>query len=53
MRRLLLITISVLLGACAATPEMDGGIVGTGNRVDCEALAKKAGSLPEECKPPR
>ena len=39
------------MGACAS-PRMDGGIVGTGNQVDCDAQAKKDGSaapLPEEC----
>jgi len=50
MKRLLLIIGIALLGACATGPEMDGGIVGTGNRIDCEALAKKDGPLPEECR---
>ena len=54
MTRLLLIITTcfavVSLGACATGPEMDGGIVGTGNRIDCEALAKKDAALPEECK---
>jgi hypothetical protein len=41
------------VAGCASSPESDGGIVGTGNRVDCEALAKKERSQappPEECK---
>jgi hypothetical protein len=41
------------VAGCASSPESDGGIVGTGNRIDCEALAKKARGqtpLPEECK---
>jgi hypothetical protein len=50
MRRLLLLIIIVSLAACATAPEMDGGIVGTGNRIDCEALAKKDAPLPEECR---
>lgn len=42
---------AAVLGACASTPSMEGGIVGTGNKPDCEAL-KKAGKapLPEECR---
>ena len=42
----------MLLTACSTSPRMDGGIVGTGNQVDCDAQAKKDGSaapLPEEC----
>ena len=41
-----------LLAACAAGPSMEGGIVGTGNRPDCEALRKQGGKapLPEECR---
>ena len=46
MKLRLLITLIVLLGGCA----MDGGIVGTGNRIDCEALAKKGEPVPDECK---
>jgi hypothetical protein len=40
------------IGACATTPEMDGGIVGTGNRMDCERQTKSDGtrtSAPQEC----
>jgi hypothetical protein len=40
------------IGACATAPDIDGGIVGTGNRIDCEALAKKTGTqapVPEQC----
>ena len=39
--------------ACSVAPGIDGGIVGTGNRVDCEAQVKKdgtSGSIPEDCK---
>lgn len=42
------------LAGCAATSRSDGGIVGSGNRVDCAALAKQDGAgapTPEECKP--
>jgi hypothetical protein len=41
------------VAGCAASPESDGGIVGTGNRIDCEALAKRERTqapLPEDCK---
>ncbi len=43
----------MLLTACSTSPRMDGGIVGTGNRVDCEAERAKGGtpeSLPPECR---
>ena len=43
----------VSAAACAVSPGIDGGIVGTGNRIDCEALAKKEGTqapVPEDCK---
>jgi hypothetical protein len=35
--------------ASAPGPELEGGIVGTGNRPDCEALKKKGETLPAEC----
>jgi hypothetical protein len=41
------------LASCATSRMEDGGIVGTGNRIDCEAYARKGGtpdSVPEECK---
>ena len=41
-----------LLGACATSSDIDGGIVGTGNRIDCAALAKAqqpGASVPREC----
>lgn len=41
------------LASCSTTRMEDGGIVGTGNRVDCEAYATKGGTpdrIPEECK---
>jgi hypothetical protein len=44
----------ILLTACSTSPRMDGGIVGTGNGVDCEAERTKGGtpeSLPPECRP--
>jgi hypothetical protein len=44
---------AIVLTACSAAPRIDGGIVGTGNRVDCEAQTKKdgtPGSSPEQCK---
>ena len=39
------------LAGCAAAPGIDGGIVGTGNRIDCEALKKERAqaALPEDC----
>lgn len=43
----------ISIGACSTPTAMDGGIVGTGHGIDCEAQAKKDGtgaSLPEECK---
>lgn len=47
-------SIAVLtMSACSTTRMEDGGIVGTGNRVDCEAYARKGGTpdrVPEECK---
>lgn len=42
------------IAGCSSSPRMDGGIVGSGNRVDCVALAKKDGAdapTPEQCKP--
>lgn len=44
----------IWLTACSLSPRVDGGIVGTGNRVDCEAERRKGGapeSLPPECRP--
>lgn len=42
---------AVSTSGCATAPEMDGGIVGTGNRPDCEAMARKdPSSLPPECR---
>ena len=42
----------VSLAGCAAAPGIDGGIVGTGNKVDCEALRKERppASLPDNCR---
>ena len=60
MSRIVFLLIVGLAG-CASAPEqapaparapapMDGGIVGTGNRIDCEPRTAKAGGpLPEEC----
>jgi hypothetical protein len=39
--------------ACSTRPRIDGGIVGTGNRVDCDAQSTKdraPGSAPEDCR---
>jgi hypothetical protein len=44
---------AISITACSVSPGIDGGIVGTGNRVDCEAQAKKngtPGSIPEDCR---
>ena len=53
MRCVLGAGIACMIAACASTPGpgMEGGIVGTGNRPDCEALKKKGGGapLPAEC----
>jgi len=46
--------VALAIAGCASRPNIDGGIVGSGNRVDCAALAKKDGAdapTPEECKP--
>lgn len=46
----------VSMAGCAVSPAVegiDGGIVGTGNRIDCEAPARKertAAAAPEECR---
>jgi hypothetical protein len=51
-RILFLVAVSIAaisMTACSVAPGIDGGIVGTGNRVDCEAQAKKD-RAPEECK---
>ena len=41
--------VATAMTACSVAPSMDGGIVGTGNRIDCEKLAKKS-EMPEECR---
>jgi len=44
---------AVSIAGCAAAPNMDGGIVGTGNRMNCEPQTNQDGTpvpLPEECK---
>lgn len=44
--------VAASISSCAVGPGMDGGIVGTGNRVDCDAKMKKDGTpapLPEVC----
>jgi len=44
----------VSIAACAVRPGIDGGIVGTGNRTDCEPGTKQDGTqlpVPQECKP--
>jgi hypothetical protein len=43
---------AVVMGGCAVAPQSDGGIVGTGNRPDCEQV--KEGSVRPatgDCKP--
>lgn len=45
--------IAAMSMAACMTARNEGGIVGTGNQVDCDAQAKKDGSaasLPEECR---
>jgi len=42
------------IAGCSSSPGIDGGIVGSGNRIDCAALARKERSdatIPEDCKP--
>lgn len=44
---------AIWMTACSVSPGIDGGIVGTGNRVDCDTQAKKdgtPGSVPEDCR---
>jgi hypothetical protein len=43
---------AALIAACASAPSLEGGITGSGNKPDCEALKKKEGKtpLPEECR---
>lgn len=47
----LLACLVALVAACASTPSLEGGIVGTGSKPDCEALKKKGGAspVPGEC----
>jgi hypothetical protein len=48
-----LCAVAAAMGGCATAPSSDGGIVGTGNRPDCEAAARKnadPASLPPECR---
>jgi hypothetical protein len=44
--------IAALIAGCASTPSLEGGIVGTGSRPDCEAVKKSGGRtpLPDECR---
>jgi hypothetical protein len=42
------------IAGCSSSPGIDGGIVGSGNRIDCAALGKKErpdATSPEDCKP--
>jgi hypothetical protein len=42
------------LASCALEPRSDGGIVGSGNRPECEPRTRSDGTplpLPEHCKP--
>lgn len=56
LRRLILSAVTtcivvITISACSRAPRIDGGIVGTGHRIDCEAQAKKEPSaVPEDCK---
>ena len=54
--KLLVLTLCIglaiaVMGGCAVATS-DGGIVGTGNKVDCEAAARK-GETPPECEEAR
>lgn len=45
---------ALAIAGCASRPNIDGGIVGSGNRIDCAALAAKdraQAPAPEECRP--
>jgi hypothetical protein len=53
MRTLAAFVATMLIAGCAVAPSSDGGIVGTGNRIDCEDLLKKGRSLPDDCKEQR
>jgi hypothetical protein len=47
-----MLAMSALLAGCAAAPREDGGIVGTGNRIDCEEQVRKdrgRAPVPQEC----
>jgi len=47
-------TVTALITACASTSYNDGGIVGTGNRTNCETQPKKDGAhapVSPDCKP--
>lgn len=42
------------IAGCSSSPGIDGGIVGSGHRIDCAALAKTErpdATIPEGCKP--
>jgi hypothetical protein len=47
-----ILCVAIMSLAGCASPNIDGGIVGTGNRIDCERLEKERAqaSLPEDCK---
>jgi len=53
MKSLIALVAAAVIAGCASAPGMDGGIVGTGNRVDCEPRTGTDGKpvpLPEECR---
>lgn len=53
MKTLIALVAATVIAGCASAPDMDGGIVGTGNRLDCEPRTGKDGKpvpLPEQCK---
>ena len=47
MRTLAACIAAILVAGCAAAPRSDGGIIGSGNRIDCE---DQANANKEECK---
>jgi hypothetical protein len=55
-RPVLAVTVCIAVAAvaaCSSAPGIDGGIVGTGNRIDCENQTRKDGAqapVPEDCK---
>jgi len=48
-RVLLAIATCVVVMSIAACASIEGGIVGTGNRIDCEKKEGVSGPIPQEC----